>query len=76
MRSPRPSAPVDEAYASTVATYQTLSNEVRLRKFNPARFKLVIVDEAHHAAARSYLRLLHYFNRGVVLPSDLEPYDT
>lgn len=61
---------------STVATYQTLSNAIRLRKFNPARFKLVIVDEAHHAAARSYLRLLHYFNAGVALPPDTEPYDT
>ncbi|KLT45993.1 P-loop containing nucleoside triphosphate hydrolase protein [Cutaneotrichosporon oleaginosum] len=60
----------------TVATYQTLSNPVRLRKFNPARFKLVIVDEAHHAAAKSYLRLLHYFNAGVSLPSDVDPYET
>ncbi len=49
---------------------------MRLRKFNPARFKLVIVDEAHHAAAKSYLRLLHYFNAGVSLPPDVEAYET
>ncbi|GMK56632.1 hypothetical protein CspeluHIS016_0304720 [Cutaneotrichosporon spelunceum] len=60
----------------TVATYQTLSNAVRLRKFNPERFKLVVVDEAHHAAAKSYLRLLHYFNAGVSLPSDVEAYES
>ncbi|BEJ13358.1 hypothetical protein CspHIS471_0305320 [Cutaneotrichosporon sp. HIS471] len=60
----------------TVATYQTLSNPMRLRKFNPERFKLIIVDEAHHAAAKSYLRLLHYFNAGVSLPSDVEAYET
>ncbi|BEI90319.1 uncharacterized protein CcaverHIS019_0303890 [Cutaneotrichosporon cavernicola] len=60
----------------TVATYQTLSNPVRLLKFNPERFKLIIVDEAHHAAAKSYLRLLHYFNAGVSLPPDVEAYET
>jgi ATP-dependent helicase IRC3 len=47
---------VDEdnwANVSTIATYQTLSNPERLKKFDPSRFKLVIVDEAHHAAALS-----------------------
>ncbi len=33
--------------------YQTLRDESRLRKFDPARFKAVIVDEAHHAAAKT-----------------------
>ncbi|WVR04022.1 hypothetical protein IAU60_001021 [Kwoniella sp. DSM 27419] len=56
----------------TIATYQTLNNPVRLAKFDPDRFKLIIVDEAHHAAAHSYLRLLHYFNNAVTLPSTLE----
>ena len=37
----------------TVATYQTLSREDRLLKFDPASMKAIIVDEAHHAAARS-----------------------
>lgn len=41
------------AYLSTIATYQTLSNAERLIKFDPNDFKLVIVDEAHHAAALS-----------------------
>ncbi len=39
----------------TIATYQTLNNVERLRKFDPSRFTLVIVDEAHHAAAFSYV---------------------
>ena len=38
---------------STIGTYQTLSNVERLKKFDPSNFKLVIVDEAHHAAAFS-----------------------
>jgi superfamily II DNA or RNA helicase len=43
---------------STVATYQTLNSVGRLDKYDPSRFKLVIVDEAHHAAAKSYVVLL------------------
>ncbi|ADV25374.1 DEAD box family helicase [Cryptococcus gattii E566] len=52
----------------TIATYQTLNNRDRLNKFDPSKFKLVIVDEAHHSAAPSYLRLLHYFNEDVQVP--------
>ncbi|WVQ94456.1 hypothetical protein IAU59_001535 [Kwoniella sp. CBS 9459] len=58
----------------TIATYQTLINPDRLAKFDPSKFKLVIVDEAHHAAAHSYLRLLHYFNTSVQLPTSIEPF--
>nr|ODN98589.1 DEAD box family helicase [Cryptococcus depauperatus CBS 7855] len=58
----------------TIATYQTLNNPDRLAKFDPSQFKLIIVDEAHHAAAHSYLRLLHYFNQQVNLPSSIEPH--
>lgn len=61
---------------STIATYQTLNNPARLDKFDPSRFKLVIVDEAHHSAALSYLRLLHYFNDDVVLPKQTGPLST
>ncbi|ORY27479.1 P-loop containing nucleoside triphosphate hydrolase protein [Naematelia encephala] len=60
----------------TIATYQTLNNIERLRKFDPSKFKLVIVDEAHHAAADSYRRVLHYFNDGVQLHSSLPPITT
>ncbi|KAG8987509.1 hypothetical protein FRB90_003307, partial [Tulasnella sp. 427] len=55
----------------TVATYQTLKQPDRLDKFDPARFKVVAVDEAHHAVAPSYLKVLSYFNSGIVVPDNL-----
>jgi superfamily II DNA or RNA helicase len=33
--------------------YQSLRDDSRLQKFNPSRFQAVIVDEAHHAAAKT-----------------------
>ena len=36
------------------SSVQTLQQEGRRRKFDPAEFDLVITDEAHHAVARSY----------------------
>jgi superfamily II DNA or RNA helicase len=35
----------------------------RMQKFRPEDFELVIVDEAHHACAESYRRVLAYFGR-------------
>lgn len=47
----------------TVATYQTLNrSQERLNKFDPAWYKAVVVDEAHHAAAPSYLNVLSHFD--------------
>lgn len=46
----------------TVATYQTLARGGRLEKFDPRWTKAVIVDEAHHAAAKSYLSILSHFD--------------
>jgi superfamily II DNA or RNA helicase len=43
---------------STIGTYQTLNNAERLKKFDPSKYKLVIVDEAHHAAAISSVQSL------------------
>lgn len=48
-----------------VATYQSLHSKERYRKFDPAHFKCIIVDEAHHALSTSYLQILSYFNRQV-----------
>ncbi|KAF9535421.1 P-loop containing nucleoside triphosphate hydrolase protein [Crepidotus variabilis] len=53
----------------TVATYQTLSKENRLLKFDPAALKAVIVDEAHHAAAKSYRALLSRFHQDIKHPN-------
>ncbi|KAF9076236.1 P-loop containing nucleoside triphosphate hydrolase protein [Rhodocollybia butyracea] len=52
----------------TVATYQTLLQPERFAKFDPARIKAVIIDEAHHAAAPSYLRLLSHFDPNIRNP--------
>ena len=40
------------------------ANSTRLSRFNPEEFKLIIVDEAHHSAANSYLRIIDYFGAG------------
>ncbi|KAJ3479603.1 hypothetical protein NLI96_g8938 [Meripilus lineatus] len=52
----------------TVATYQTLLQANRLAKFDPNFLKAVIVDEAHHAAAPSYRRILSHFHSAIKNP--------
>ncbi|GAA5909143.1 hypothetical protein JCM5296_006656 [Sporobolomyces johnsonii] len=51
----------------TVATYHTLARNdlARLEKFDPEYFKAVIIDEAHHAVAPSYLSILPCFDSHV-----------
>eukprot|EP00045_Choanoeca_perplexa_P012376 m.134831 g.134831 ORF g.134831 m.134831 type:complete len:659 (-) comp15982_c0_seq4:370-2346(-) len=46
-----------------VASVATLgrANSPRLDKFDPDRFKLIIIDEAHHAAASLYRAILAHF---------------
>lgn len=44
-----------------VASVQTLSRESRLSRIDTVGFTTVIVDEAHHAAADSYRRILDHF---------------
>lgn len=45
----------------TVASIQSITSGDRLQKFDPARFKLVLVDEAHHIVSPTYLHLLEHF---------------
>ncbi|EKG14076.1 Helicase [Macrophomina phaseolina MS6] len=45
----------------TVASVQSIVSGDRLEKFDPQRFKLVLVDEAHHIVANSYLEVLDWF---------------
>lgn len=65
----------------TVATWQTLVStekggpgndmeQLRLEKFDPASFKAVIVDEAHHAASRSWRLVLNHFDPRVRVETD------
>lgn len=46
----------------TVASVQSITSGERLQKYDPATFKLILVDEAHHIAARTYLAVLEHFN--------------
>ncbi|KAI0307989.1 P-loop containing nucleoside triphosphate hydrolase protein [Multifurca ochricompacta] len=54
----------------TVATYQTLLEAGRLHKFSPQGFKAIVVDEAHHAAAPSYRRILSFFHPEIQCPEN------
>jgi ATP-dependent helicase IRC3 len=45
----------------TVASVQSITSSDRLHKFDPARFKLVLVDEAHHIVSPTYLEVLEHF---------------
>lgn len=45
----------------TIASVQSINSKDRLDKYDPANFKLVLVDEAHHIVASSYLRILKHF---------------
>ncbi|KAF2429456.1 DEAD/DEAH box helicase-like protein [Tothia fuscella] len=44
----------------TVASIQSITRN-RLEKYDALRFKLIIVDEAHHAVSESYLKILQHF---------------
>ncbi len=59
-----------------VASIQTLAavGGRRLRRFSPDDFRLVIVDESHHATSASYIRVLHWF-RFLALPKALRDED-
>ena len=45
----------------TVASVLSIVSGERLQKFKPEHFKLVLVDEAHHIVANSYLKVLKHF---------------
>lgn len=53
-----------------VASVQTLAprDGKRMQKFNAGDFRVVIIDEAHHATANSYQSILQYFD--MLPPSD------
>ncbi|KAF2998947.1 hypothetical protein E8E13_006726 [Curvularia kusanoi] len=45
----------------TVASVQSITSGDRLHKFDPSRYKLVLVDEAHHIVSPTYLQVLEHF---------------
>ncbi|KDQ63526.1 hypothetical protein JAAARDRAFT_120193 [Jaapia argillacea MUCL 33604] len=52
----------------TIATYQTLLRPDRLAKFQGSYLKAIIIDEAHHAAAPSYRRIMAHFDADIKHP--------
>lgn len=58
------SAEVDAIFGSgmaVVGSVQTMVGERRLEKYRPVPFDLIIIDEAHHAVASSYQKIVNYF---------------
>src|SRR5271154_6495379 len=45
----------------TIASVRSMVSGDRMSKFDPSRFKLVLVDEAHHIVAPGYLKTLEHF---------------
>ncbi|CAG8576031.1 10859_t:CDS:2, partial [Racocetra persica] len=46
-----------------IGSVQTLgkTGSSRIEKYDPSHFKAIIIDEAHHAAASTYRKILEYF---------------
>eukprot|EP01111_Echinosteliopsis_oligospora_P017131 TRINITY_DN7324_c0_g1_i1.p1 TRINITY_DN7324_c0_g1~~TRINITY_DN7324_c0_g1_i1.p1 ORF type:complete len:512 (-),score=122.57 TRINITY_DN7324_c0_g1_i1:641-2176(-) len=53
----------EEQAEIVVASVQSIGreNSSRLLKYDPSEFKLVIIDEAHHASATTYRRVIDHF---------------
>ncbi|RAH71721.1 DEAD/DEAH box helicase [Aspergillus aculeatinus CBS 121060] len=45
-----------------IASVRSLTSKDRIEKFNPAHFKLILVDEAHHIVAPTYRTALAHFD--------------
>lgn len=48
-----------------IASVMSLTH--RLDKFKPEDFDMIIIDEAHHAAAKSYKKIINYFKPRLLL---------
>jgi ATP-dependent helicase IRC3 len=55
----------------TVASVRSLVSGDRLDNYDPSRFKLVLVDEAHHIVAPGYMQILEHF--GLEMPRETGP---
>jgi len=59
-----------------LSTVQTLAREQHLQNFNPQDFDYIIVDEFHHAAAASYVKVIRYFKPQFLLGLTATPFRT
>lgn len=57
----------DDGSSVLLGSVQTLGRDNRLATFAPDEFGAVIVDEAHHTLADSYMRIIDYFNLAYLL---------
>lgn len=48
-----------------IASVSTLVH--RLERFNPTDFDMIIIDEAHHSAAKTYKKIINYFKPRLLL---------
>ncbi|MGI6216363.1 MAG: DUF3427 domain-containing protein [Coriobacteriales bacterium] len=55
------------------ATVQTMSRDEVLLQFEPDEFDTIIIDEAHHAAADSYRKIMGYFDASLYLGMTASP---
>lgn len=58
---------------SVFATVQTLSRPQNLERFDPRDFDYLVIDEFHHAAARSYQRIVDHFRPRYLLGMTATP---
>ncbi|KAJ2491921.1 DEAD DEAH box helicase [Coemansia sp. RSA 2050] len=59
----RQANPAADVIVASVATLGRMRS-TRLQRHDASRYKCIIIDEAHHAAASSYTRILEHFQGG------------
>ena len=55
------------------ATIQTINTETHLDRFDKSAFDYIIIDESHHAGAKTYQRILNHFAPGFLLGMTATP---
>ena len=58
---------LDSWFRITVGSVQTMMRETRLEQFPKDYYDVIIVDEAHHILADSYMRIIEYFEAAKLL---------
>lgn len=64
----------DEGANIIFATVQTLAREPHLKNFAPDHFDYLVIDEFHHAAADSYVKVINHFKPKFLLGLTATPY--
>ncbi len=58
---------VPEVYSHVFASVQTLNSNENYFKFPKDHFDYIVIDESHHSAASSYLRIIRYYEPQILL---------